>query len=191
MINKNDCNREEFDLTITNAGNYFINLYRKLGTHSFFCPQLKIEMMLVISAMDYYSKYHKPMFSDMTRILNEPFGLKLSNNITFAPNVVMSVNMEERPLNDKEISSLKSNNIGNCDNSYYHEAKIDKYKKQTLFDVFVKYAPYPPAALSRILEEFKMSDAYSKYLNEINNKKDNRFYIPASDFYKILKNYYN
>lgn len=165
-------------------GSFLIHLYDKLDNdgNSYFCPQIKLEQLLIIANLEHYKKYKEKM-NDLNIIYENNLGYYLdTSTLFFRSPITISRKSNNASLSESELSRIypyKESNI-----MYFDENQVKAKSFETLINIFIKFASYSPRILKEYLtakheeieeifenidykDEFRVPESIRKYNNSI------------------------
>ena len=89
-------------------GSFLIHLYDKLDNNgnSYFCPQIKIEQLLIIANIEYYQKYKEKM-NELDLIYERTLGYHFdTSNLFFRSPITISRKINDKPLSKEELLKI-------------------------------------------------------------------------------------
>lgn len=129
-----------------------IHLYDKLDNdgNSYFCPQIKIEQLLIIANLEYYQKYKEKM-NELDLIYEHTLGYHFdTSNLFFRSPITISRKINDKPLSKEELLKIYPYMESNI--MYFSENYVDAKSFETLINVFTRFASYSPKKLKNYLD---------------------------------------
>lgn len=182
-------------------GSFLIHLYDKLDKdgNSYFCPQIKIEQLLIIANLEYYKKYKEKM-NELDLIYERTLGYHFdTSNLFFRSPITISRKINDKPLSKEELLKIYPYMESNI--MYFSENYVDAKSFETLINVFAKFASYSPKKLKdyldkqhkeieEIFENINYKNEFNAYENSAKNKYNRNIELNFeynNSFEKLLK----
>lgn len=175
-------------MTTYECGTYLISQYLTLGSHSYFCPQLKLEMLLLLAESAYYKRYKTGLMSDLNGVITESKGFRIEtdNSDFYTLPVIQSLHMRNKPLDKTETDKLSYANRRQIRNGMrvplHLYRKFSEQEREMLNRIFQQFASYQPATVGEILDHLKDANTFQSL---IKNRKEIGRFLSLEQFHKI------
>ena len=156
---------------------YLIHLYDKIGNNLYWCPQNKLNKMLLLSVLEYYKKYDYVFTSDLEILKEEENGYIIDTRYKYlrAPITFSNKTKNERlPMDVAEKLYGYKEPLGILyfdEDDFFYCPKI----KDTLINTFIDYASCDYNTVSNAVNNFKdvNEEVFSKVINKCYKEKKN------------------